>query len=85
MEGVADKGQFKNLVIEYSMLEHLPIEKRSNGYSLAGSKLAIASDEMFLQYKEKKKLGVDLEKYYGGAFGKNRGVPYVLSTNNLAK
>lgn len=60
------------------MLEHLPIEIAENGYSLAGSIAAIASDEMFLQYKAKKELPINLKKYYGGAFGENPGVPYNL-------
>jgi hypothetical protein len=85
IEGVSDSGQFKNLLIEFQMLEHLPIQKRKNGYSLAGSKIAIASEEMFLQYKEKKEIGVNINKFYGGAFGRNRGVPYDLSPNKAIK
>ncbi|WP_211355858.1 putative phage abortive infection protein [Colwellia echini] len=81
LEGVSDKGQFKNLIIEYEMLEHLPIKKIENGYSLAGSKLAVADDNMFLQFKNKKEFGLDFEKYYGGAFGQNKGVPYNLRPN----
>lgn len=81
LEGVSDSGQFKNLLIEFQMLEHLPIQKSKNGYSLAGSKIAIASEGMLLQYKEKKDIGVNLKKYYGGAFGTNGGVPYDLSHN----
>jgi hypothetical protein len=81
IEGVSDSGQFKNLVIDFQMLEHLPISKVDNGYSLAGSKTALASDEMFLQYKTKKEIGFDLNKYYGGAFGANKGVPYNLRPN----
>ncbi|GJC05132.1 putative phage abortive infection protein [Aeromonas hydrophila] len=78
IEGVSDAGQFKNLLIDFQMLEHLPISKVDGGYSLAGSKTPIANDKMFLQYKTKKKIGVDLRKYYGGAFGQNKGVPYNL-------
>ncbi|QTN44868.1 putative phage abortive infection protein [Ectopseudomonas mendocina] len=81
LEGVSDSGQFKNLLIEFQMLEHLPITKIKGGYSLAGSKTPLASDEMFLQYKIKKELGLDLIKYYGGAFGQNRGIPYNLRPN----
>jgi hypothetical protein len=33
---------------------------------------------MFLQYKSKKELPINLKKYYGGAFGQNGGVPYNL-------
>ncbi len=78
LEGVSDKGQFKNLLIEYQMLEHLPIQAMAGGYSLAGTNCAIADDEMFLEYKIKKDLGISLSKYYGGAFGKNKGIPYDL-------
>lgn len=81
IEGVADSGQFKNLLIEFQMLEHLPISEIDGGYSLAGSKTPLASDEMFLQYKCKKDLGLDLQKYYGGAFGQNRGLPYNMRSN----
>lgn len=81
IEGVADSGQFKNLLIEFQMLEHLPISEIDGGYSLAGSKTPLASDDMFLQYKRKKDLGLDFQKYYGGAFGQNRGVPYNLRSN----
>jgi len=81
LESVSDSGQFKNLLVEFQMLEHLPIQKRKNGYSLAGSKIAIASEDMLLQYKEKKNIGANFKKYYGGAFGTNGGVPYNLSPN----
>ncbi|SKA02031.1 Putative phage abortive infection protein [Trichlorobacter thiogenes] len=82
LDGVCDRGQFKNLLIEYAMLEHLPIEPTENGYSLAGSSAAIASDEMFLQYKEQKNIRFNFEKCYGGAFGQNGGVPYDLRPSN---
>ncbi len=78
LEGMTDSGQFKNLLIEYAMLEHLPIKKVKGGYSLSGSPEPVANDAMFLQYKNKKELGFDLNKYYGGAFGENKGVPYNL-------
>lgn len=81
LEGVSDSGQFKNLLIEFQMLEHLPIQKHENGYSLAGSKIAIASEDMLLQYKTKKNIEGNLKQYYGGAFGTNGGVPYNLSPN----
>lgn len=78
LEGVCDRGQFKNLVIEYKMLEHLPIEKTGNWFVLVGSGIAIADDEMILQYKKIKDLPIELEKVYGGAFGQNGGIPYHL-------
>ncbi|WP_417442616.1 putative phage abortive infection protein [Idiomarina abyssalis] len=83
LEGISDNGQFKNLLIEYQMLEHLPIKSIKGGYSLAGSEFPIADDEMLLQYKNKKQVGLDIKKYYGGAFGRNHGVPYNLRPNKL--
>lgn len=80
LDGVCDEGQFKNLLIQYEMLEHLPIKKVEGGYSLIGSEMPLASEEMFLQYQVKKNLPLNLTKYYGGAFGKNPDVPYNLRT-----
>lgn len=85
VEGVSDSGQFKNLLVEFQMLEHLPVEKKKNGYALAGSKTALASEEMLMQFKEKKEIGINIKKFYGGAFGKNHGVPYNLSSNKALK
>lgn len=82
LEGVSDKGQFKNLIIKYSMLEHLPIAKENTGFLLAGS--IVANNEMVSQYKDIKDLKVELGKFYGGAFGKNSGIPYDLKPDNLA-
>lgn len=77
IEGVSDSGEFKNLLIEFKMLEHLPVSKLDVGYSLSGSKTALANDDMFLQYRKELIIPVSLTKYYGGAFGKNTGVPNV--------
>lgn len=81
LEGVSDSGQFKNLLVEFQMLEHLPVQKRNNGYSLAGSRIAVASEDMLLQYKEKKGIDANQKEYYGGAFGTNGGIPTDLSPN----
>lgn len=78
LDGVCDRGQFKNLLIEYQMLEHLPVEKFDTGYLLGGSNFPITTEKMISQYKYKTELGLDLTKYYGGAFGKNPGIPYNL-------
>ncbi|KPL94540.1 hypothetical protein AN168_13410 [Vibrio splendidus] len=78
LEGVSDSGQFKNLLIEYSMLEHLPIKKVSDDcYLLAGT---ICVDKaMLAQYRNKIDFsGLDFQKYYSGAFGKNTDIPYKL-------
>lgn len=81
VDGVSDSGQFKNLLVEFKMLEHLPIRKLKSGYSLAGSKTAIASEDMLAQFKNKKDIEPSTKKYYGGAFGRNGGVPHDLSPN----
>lgn len=83
LEGVSDKGQFKNLLIEYSMLEHLPITKDGEKLIIAGS--FEVTEEMLLEYKQLKVFGtIELDKFYGGAFGKNKGVPYNLKKTNKA-
>lgn len=80
LDGVSDSGQFRNLIIEFQMLEHLPIEKLASGYSLAGSKIAIASEQMLAQYLEKKDIEVSSKKYSGGAFGTNKNASLFLKT-----
>ncbi|EGQ7949125.1 hypothetical protein J7X21_004579 [Vibrio parahaemolyticus] len=85
LDGVSDSGQFKNLVIEFSMLEHLPIVEEPRGYLIAGSKVPLASESMLMQYKYKTEFGLDFTKYYGGAFGKNEGIPYNLRPNKAFK
>ncbi|WP_318513273.1 putative phage abortive infection protein [Photobacterium leiognathi] len=85
LDGVSDSGQFKNLLIEFNMLEHLPILKKTRGYLLAGSKVPLANESMLMQYKYKTEFGIDFNKYYGGAFGKNSGVPYNLRPNKQFK
>lgn len=50
LEGVVDQGQFKNLLISYNVLEHMPFELRGNAYYLVGSTKMIANDIMVKQY-----------------------------------
>lgn len=84
LEGVSDKGQFKNLLIEYSMLEHLPITNEDERLIVAGC--FEVTEEMLIEYKNLKDFDyINLEKYYGGAFGKNKGVPYNLNKPNKSK
>ncbi|WP_145489996.1 putative phage abortive infection protein [Yersinia rohdei] len=75
LDGVCDKGQFKNLLIKYSILEHLPIVQiDSNTFELAND--INVSGEMIQQYKEKKEIeSQGDEEKYGGAFGKNKAIP----------
>jgi hypothetical protein len=83
LDGVCDKGRFKNLLIKYKMFEHLPIKllKGSKSRFVVGGKEGIMVDRtMVLQYHREKDFPMlDLEKVYGGAFGENRSVPYNLA------
>lgn len=80
LEGISDTGRFKNLLVEYSMLEHLPIKEYEEAFIVAGS--VLASKEQVMEYKNKKDFSyVDLQKTFGGAFGKNKGIPYNLKPN----
>lgn len=79
LENVSDQGQFKNLLIEYAMLEHLPIKKiDEENYQLSGT--IMVNKEMLSQYKNKIDFNkLDFNKYYFGAFGKNTDIPYKLN------
>ncbi|EKN6093920.1 hypothetical protein DVQ99_00140 [Yersinia enterocolitica] len=75
LDDVCDNGQFKNLLIEYAMLEHLPIKKVNDSLFLLANDIHV-SGEMIRQYKEKKEIeSKSDEKQYGGAFGKNKAIP----------
>ncbi|MCY1299741.1 putative phage abortive infection protein [compost metagenome] len=71
INGVSDQGQFRNLLVEYAMLEHLPFKETPQGYTIA-HRLKV-SRKTFDQFKEVHSLPVNLHKPYGGAFGKNGG------------
>lgn len=83
LDNVCDKGQFKNYLIKYQMFEHLHCKelKFTRGLFMLGGDTGIPVDRsMILQYRKVKSFApLDLEKVYGGAFGKNRGIPYDLS------
>ncbi|CNI37006.1 Uncharacterised protein [Yersinia rohdei] len=80
LDDICDRGQFKNLLIQYSMLEHLPIQQQDENTFLLANEV-IVSGEMISQYKERKIISkIILTKIYGGAFGTNPGVPYNYKT-----
>lgn len=85
LDEISDEGEFKNLLIKYSMLEHLPLTpmpvvlQRENPkdnakyYGLSGTNEPILDESMLLQYKKKKKIsGKVSSNFYGGAFGENK-------------
>ncbi|WPC27680.1 putative phage abortive infection protein [Pseudomonas moraviensis] len=83
LDGVCDKGKFKNLLIKYKMFEHLPIKLAGGSKSrfiIGGGAGIVVDRSMVLQYKKEKEFPMlDLVKVYGGAFGENRSVPYNLA------
>jgi hypothetical protein len=79
LDNVCDKGQFKNLLIKYAMFEHLPCKLIDGRFQLDGSSRLMVDKSMVCQYKKVKKFAtLDLEKTFGGAFGKNKSIPYDL-------
>lgn len=75
LDGVCDNGQFKNLLIKYAMLEHLPIRKFNENSFLLANDIHV-SGEMLQQYRKIKEIeSKSDEKKYGGAFGKNKAIP----------
>jgi len=77
LDGICDRGQFRNLLIKYSMLEHLPVTQDGSYFYI--SRKILADNDMILQYKIFAKISIELKKYFGGAFGNNQGIPYDLS------
>lgn len=86
LDNVCDKGQFKNYLIKYKMLEHLncrEVKGLKGWFQLGGGTGVNVDRSMLLQYRQPKEFPVlDLDKVYGGAFGGNRGVPYNLASKN---
>jgi|GEM_PF-2323767 len=77
LRGVCDSGQFKNLLVKYSMLEHLPITRNGEYFHLAHK--IIVDKDMILQFQKEEIIKIELNKCLGGAFGRNRGIPYNLN------
>lgn len=70
LDGVSDNGRFKNLLIKYAMLEHLPVRERNGQPYIKGNPVWI-SRAMIEQYKTEKPIPIILKKHFGGAFGHN--------------
>lgn len=71
LDGVVDHGEFKNLLIRYKMLEHLPMEMRDNHWYFPGVFAPIADADMVSQYLTAKKMDVVERPVVHGAFGTN--------------
>ena len=76
LKDTCDNGQFKDLLVRYAMLEHLPIipsQIDSNGYhQIVGTEIYF-TDESLMYYKKESNNSSPEEGW--GAFGKNPNIP----------
>lgn len=71
VDGVCDQGQFRNLLVKYAMLEHLPHELHDIGVLVAGE--VMVRHETFNQFMQPKEIPrADIPQSFG-AFGRNSG------------
>jgi hypothetical protein len=71
LEGMVDRGEFRNLVIRYQMLEHLPLMESNGIYFLKGANIPIADSSAFMQYKAESQLKRQPTFIGLGAYGRN--------------
>lgn len=72
LDGMVDDGQFKNLVIEYKLLEHIPISKLGTQYAFTQfSNIQIEAQSLESYYK-KKTIHLSAKNLSVGAFGTNK-------------
>ncbi|WP_409784182.1 putative phage abortive infection protein [Acidovorax sp.] len=68
---MVDSGEFRNLLVRYRMLEHLPLEFKGDFFRAAGNDLVLANAESITEYlHEMPTTGMAVQKYRG-AFGTN--------------
>jgi hypothetical protein len=70
-----DEGQFRNLLIRYHMLEHLPLKKVDGSYVAGREELPVADEDSILEYLTPRSVPADSQRRLRGAFGRN---PVVL-------
>ena len=77
LDGMVDEGQFKNLLVRYRMLEHLPLTAAGGLYYFVGTTTAIADETIIRQYTKESDISMveTLVLNSRGAFGRN---PVVL-------
>jgi len=71
-DDMVDEGQFRNLLVRYRMLEHLPLTKAGDQYvrSDGGYRVVLADASSIGQYKAERRIANVTEKLHG-AFGTN--------------
>lgn len=73
LDGMVDDGQFKNLLVRYRMLEHIPLKVANDFYCFAGNKTPLADEKAIQQYIEESSIQAkDISK--NGAFGRNPNI-----------
>lgn len=69
LDRVVDDGNFRELLIKYEFLEHIPLVRVNGFYNIKGRDIAIANDRMIAQYI---KISANGNKI--SAFGKNTAI-----------
>jgi Putative phage abortive infection protein len=69
-EGLVDEGQFRNLLVKYRMLEHLPLRRVGSEYRARESDLPLADEGMISSFLQVKHLPPSTRPIRG-AFGTN--------------
>ena len=70
LPGMVDAGEFRNLVVRYGMLEHLPLEYRDKFFRAVGNDLVLADADSIAEYLSEGSV-LARSKRYRGAFGTN--------------
>lgn len=67
LDRVVDDGAFRDLLIKYEFLEHIPLVRDAGFYKIKGRDIAIANERMITQYIKTSADGTKMS-----AFGKNK-------------
>ncbi|OGA57253.1 MAG: hypothetical protein A2710_24340 [Burkholderiales bacterium RIFCSPHIGHO2_01_FULL_64_960] len=71
LAGMVDGGQFRNLIVRYRMLEHLPLRFQDDMFRTTSNDLAIADLHTISYYMTEHPAQVELPRKLRGAFGTN--------------
>lgn len=71
LDGMVDRGQFKNLLIRYRMLEHAPLVYLNGYYQAADIPFPIVEQSQVDQFIEEKLIPTSMGDIPKGAFGTN--------------
>ena len=71
LAGMVDGGQFKNLLVRYRMLEHLPLRVQNGMFRATGNDLVLADVNSVSYYLAESPTEVGRTQRLRGAFGTN--------------